>query len=83
MPLMLCVDKSEGQVEPSPRNLKKCRVPVSEDEDEDDHRYFDVEGGDEVGVQATSPTDRYVRSCRITGSVGMLILIFRFVFGAK
>lgn len=34
-----------GGWNPSPRNLRKCRVPVSEDEDEDDHRYFEVQGG--------------------------------------
>ena len=38
------------------------KATESEDEDEDDHRYLDVEEGEDEsgGVQVTSPTDRYV-----------------------
>lgn len=36
-----------------------------------------------VGMEATSPTDRDVHSCRVTGCVGMLTLVFRFVFGTS
>lgn len=66
IPLTPRVDKGKGRAEPEPEEPEKVLSPTfmiaeSEDEDEDDHRYLDVEEGEEVGVQATSPTDRYVR----------------------
>ncbi|KAF8552249.1 hypothetical protein OG21DRAFT_1498537 [Imleria badia] len=62
-PLTPRVDKGKGRAEPEPEESEKVLSPTfmiteSEDEDEDDHRYLDVEEGDEVAVQATSPTDR-------------------------
>ena len=69
VPLTPRVDKGKGRAEPEPEELEKVLSPTftiteSEDEDEDDHRYVDVEEGDELGVQATSPTDRFVRASR-------------------
>jgi len=60
------VDKGKGRADPEPERPEKVLSPTfmiteSEDECEDDHRYLDVEEVDEVAVQATSPTDRYVR----------------------
>ena len=61
------VDKGKGRAEPEPEEPEKVLSPTfmiteSEDEDEDDHRYLDVEEGEDEsgGVQVTSPTDRYV-----------------------
>ncbi|KAH0828810.1 hypothetical protein J3R83DRAFT_3258 [Lanmaoa asiatica] len=63
VPLTPRVDKGKGRAEPEPEEPEKVLSPTfmiteSEDEDEDDHRYLDVEEGEDVGVQATSPTDR-------------------------
>ena len=63
------VDRGKGRAKPEPEELEKVLSPTltiteSEDEDEDDHRYVDVEEGDELGMQATSPTDRFVRASR-------------------
>ncbi|KAI9455536.1 hypothetical protein HD554DRAFT_269836 [Boletus coccyginus] len=57
------VDKGKGRADPEPEQPEKVLSPTfmiteSEDECEDDHRYLDVEEGDEVAVQGTSPTDR-------------------------
>ena len=64
-PLTPRVDKGKGRAEPEPEEPEKVLSPTfmiteSEDEDEDDHRYLDVEEGDELGVLAASPTDRCV-----------------------
>lgn len=72
LPLTPRVDKGKGRAEPEPEEPEKVLSPTfmiteSEDEDEDDHRYLDVEEGEEVHVQATSPTDRYVRFHHIKG----------------
>jgi protein phosphatase 1 regulatory subunit 37 len=76
VPLTPRVDKGKGRAEPEPEEPEKVLSPTftiteSEDEDEDDHRYVDVEEGDEIGVQATSPTDRFVRSCRASRAASM------------
>jgi hypothetical protein len=85
MLLMPRVDKSEGQVELEPKEPEK--VPshcIRENEDGEDHRYFGVEGGDEVGCRRHRlQIGSFVRSCCVTGCVGMLTLIFGFVFGAS
>ncbi|KAF8436520.1 hypothetical protein L210DRAFT_2456252 [Boletus edulis BED1] len=63
VPLTPRVDKGKGRAEPEPEEPEKVLSPTfmiteSEDEDEDNRRYLDVEEGDEVAVQATSPIDR-------------------------
>lgn len=68
------VDKGKGRAEPEPEEPEKVLSPTfmiteSEDEDEDAHRYMDVDEGEEVGVLATSPTDRYVCSRHVMGTV--------------
>ncbi|KAF8129472.1 hypothetical protein EV363DRAFT_1219973 [Boletus edulis] len=63
VPLTPRVDKGKGRAEPEPEEPEKVLSPTfmiteSEDEDEDNRRYLDVDEGDEVAVQATSPIDR-------------------------
>ena len=90
VPLTPRVDKGKGRAEPEPVEPEKVLSPTfaiteSEDEDEDDHRYVDVEEGDEVGLQVASPTDRFVArhdslavSCM---RMRMLTFVFLFAFG--
>jgi protein phosphatase 1 regulatory subunit 37 len=56
------VNMGKGHAKPEPEEPEKALNPTfmvaeSEDEDEDEHRFLDVEQGEE---EVTSPTDRYV-----------------------